>query len=98
MTEADINAIESFVMKMYIKLSKISLTDLRIDMFKSLTENDLWKLPPGRRALEKHIRRACYHAGYVWQLVIFLSLIVKAGDRYLKEICISHNGNRKGVQ
>ena len=33
-TEADINAIESFVMKMYTKLSKISLTDFRIDMFK----------------------------------------------------------------
>ena len=97
-TEADMNAIESFVTKMYIKLSKISLTDLRIDMFKSLTDKDLWKLPPSRRALEKHIRRACYQAGYVWQLVIFLSLIVKTGDRYLKEICISHNGNRKGVQ
>ena len=66
-TEADMNAIESFVMKMYTKLSKISLTDLRIDMFKSLTDNDLRKLPPSRRALGQHTRRACYQAGYVWQ-------------------------------
>ena len=28
-TEAEINGIENFVMKMYTKLSKISLTDLR---------------------------------------------------------------------
>ena len=58
-TEADMNAIESFVMKMYTKLSKISLTDLRIDMFKSLTDNDLRKLPPSRSAPEQHTRRAC---------------------------------------
>ena len=50
-TEADMNAIESFVMKMYTKLSKISLTDLRINMFKSLTDDLQW-LPPSRRALE----------------------------------------------
>ena len=64
-TEADTNAIESFVMKMYIKLSKISLTDLGINMFKSLTENGLRKLPPSRGVLEQHTRRACYQAVYV---------------------------------
>ena len=31
-TEADMNPIESFIMKMYTKLSKISLTDLQIDV------------------------------------------------------------------
>ena len=36
-------------------------------MVKPLTDNDLWKLPPSRRALEQHTRRACYQAGYVWQ-------------------------------
>ena len=66
-TEADMDAIESFIMKMYTKLSNISFTDLRINMFKSLTNNDLRKLPPSRRALEQHTRRTCYQAGYVWQ-------------------------------
>ena len=32
-----------------------------------LMDSDLWKLPPSRRALEQHTRRACYQAGYVWQ-------------------------------
>ena len=36
-------------------------------MFKSLTDNNLWKLPPSRRALKQHTRRACYQTGYVWQ-------------------------------
>ena len=67
LTEADMNVIESFVMKMYAKLSKISLIDLKIDMFKSLTDNDLRKLPPSRTALEQRTRRACYQAGYIWQ-------------------------------
>ena len=43
------------------------MTDLRIDMFKSLTDNDLQKLPPSRIALEQDTRRACYQVGYVWQ-------------------------------
>ena len=99
-TEADMNAIESFIMKMYTKLSNISFTDLRINMFKSLTNNDLRKLPPSRRALEQHTRRTCYQAGYVWQesVVISLSLILKTGDGYLKEICISHDSNKKSIQ
>ena len=54
-------------MKVYTKLSKISLTDLRINMFKSLTDNHLRKLPPSRRALEQLIRGAYYQGGYVWQ-------------------------------
>ena len=52
LAEADMNAIENFVMKMYTKLSKI-LTN--------------WKLPRNRRAFEQHTRRACCQAGYVWQ-------------------------------
>ena len=27
----------------------------------------MWKLPPSKRALEQHTRRAYYQAGYVWQ-------------------------------
>ena len=97
--EADMNAIESFVLKMYTKMGRTSLTDLQINMFIFLTDNDLRKLPAGRRALKQYTRRACYQAGYVWQeLVISFSLITKIGDGYLKEICISHDGNRKTVQ
>ena len=66
-TEAGMNVIEYFVMKMYTKLSKISSTNLRINMFKSLTDKDLRKLPPSRKTLEQHTRRACYQAGYVCQ-------------------------------
>ena len=65
--EADMNGIENFAMKMYTKLSNISLTDLRIDMLKSLTDNDLRKLGPSRRAPKQHTKRACYQFGYVWQ-------------------------------
>ena len=36
-------------------------------MFKSLTDNDLRKLPPSTRALEQLTSGACYQAGYVWQ-------------------------------
>ena len=99
-TEADMKTIESFVMKMYTKLSKISLTDLRIDTFKSLTDNDLRKLPPSRRALEQHTRRAFYQAGYVWQESVgdLTLLNPENWDGYLKEICISHDGSRKNVQ
>ena len=102
-TDADMNAIERFVMKMYPKLSKMSLTDLRIDMFISLTNNDLRKLPLSRRALEQHGRAL---EELVVELVMFgksqlvipLSLILKTGDGYLKEICISHDGNKKSVK
>ena len=51
-TDADMNVIESFVMKMCTNLNKMSLADLRIDVFISLTNNDLRKLPLSRRALE----------------------------------------------
>ena len=102
-TDADMNAIERFVMKMYTKLSKMSLTDLQIDMFISLTNNDLRKLPLTRRALEQHGRAL---EELVVELVMFgksqlvipLSLILKTGDGYLKEICISHDGNKKSVK
>ena len=102
-TDADMNAIERFVMKMYTKLSKMSLTDLQIDMFISLTNNDLRKLPLSRRALEQHGRAL---EELVVELVMFgksqlvipLSLILKTGDGYLKEICISHDGNKKSVK
>ena len=102
-TDADMNAIERFVMKMYAKLSKMSLTDLQIDMFISLTNNDLRKLPLSRRALEQHGRAL---EELVVELVMFgksqlvipLSLILKTGDWYLKEICISHDGNKKSVK
>ena len=83
-TDADMNAIERFVMKMYAKLSKMSLTDLQIDMFISLTNNDLRKLPLSRRALEQH-RRALEELVVELvmfgksQLVISLSLILKTG-------------------
>ena len=50
--------------KMQRKLSKIPLTDLRINMFKSLTDNNLRRLSPSRRALEQHFRRACYQTCY----------------------------------
>ena len=69
-TKTDMNATESFVMEMYTKLSKISLTDLRIDMFKSLKDNVLRKLPPSTRALKKHTRRAFNKAGCVWQELV----------------------------
>ena len=36
-------------------------------MVKPLTDNDLRKPPPSKRALEQHTRRACYQAGYVWK-------------------------------
>ena len=84
-TDADMNAIERFVMKMYAKLSKMSLTDLQIDMFISLTNNDLRKLPLSRRALEQHgraleelvVELVMFGKS---QLVISLSLILKTGD------------------
>ena len=100
MTEADMKAIESFAMKMCTKLSKKLLTDLRIDSFKSLTDNDLRKLPPSRRALEQHTRRAFYQAGYVWQESVgdLTLLNPENWDGYLKEISISHEGSRKSVQ
>ena len=83
-TDADMNAIERFVMKMYTKLSKMSLTDLQIDMFISLTNNDLRKLPLSRRALEQHgraleelvVELVMFGKS---QLVISLSLILKTG-------------------
>ena len=40
------------------------MTDLQINMFKSLTDN-LRKLPPSRRALEKHSSEAFSQAGYI---------------------------------
>ena len=64
-TEADIMTIENFVITTHTKWSKISLTDLQIDMFKSLTDNNLRKLAPSRAALEQHTRRACYQNDYV---------------------------------
>lgn len=84
MTDADMNVIESFVMKMCTNLNKMSLADLRIDMFISLTNNDLRKLPLSRRALEQH-RRALEELVVELvmfgksQLVISLSLILKTG-------------------
>ena len=39
-------------------------------MFKSLTGNDLRKLPRSRRALEQLTSGACYQAGYVWQVSV----------------------------
>ena len=68
-TEADMNGIENFILKTYTKLSEISLINFGINMFKSLTVNDLRlrKLSPSRRALEQLTREACYQAGYVWQ-------------------------------
>ena len=78
------NVIESFVMKMCTNLNKMSLADLRIDMFISLTNNDLRKLPLSRRALEQHgraleelvVELVMFGKS---QLVISLSLILKTG-------------------
>ena len=69
-------------------------------MFKSLTENGLRKLPPSRGVLEQHTRRACYQAVYVWQESVGdLTLPNPENwDGCLKEICITHDGNRKSVQ
>ena len=30
------------------------------------TDNDLWKLPHSREALNYHTKQACYQAGYLW--------------------------------
>ena len=68
--EADMNAIESFALKMYTKMGRTSLTDLQSNMFIFLTDNDLRKLPAGRRALKQYTRRACYQVGYAWQELV----------------------------
>ena len=71
------NAIESFVMKIYTKMSTTSLTDLRIGVFKSLTDNGLQKLPPSRRALNNTLEELVMFGKS--QLVISVSLIPKTG-------------------
>ena len=76
-TEAYMNATESFVIKIYTKMSTVSLTDLRIGVFKSLTDNDLQKLPPSRRALNNTLEELIMFDKS--QLVISVSLIPKTG-------------------
>ena len=41
------------------------MADLQINMFKTLTGNDLRKLTPSRRALEQHTSEAFSQAGYI---------------------------------
>ena len=53
MMKRGINAVKIFVMKMYTKLS--IMTDLHVDFFKYLKENNLWKVPLTKKPLEpKH--------------------------------------------
>ena len=53
--------------------SPSDVTEADMNVTESLRYEDihkfanLRKLPPSRRALEQHPRRACYQAGYVWQ-------------------------------
>ena len=44
-----------------------SLAAHRLKAFLKSTDDDLRKLPPSRAALEQHVRRSCYQAGYLWQ-------------------------------
>ena len=44
-----------------------SLGAHRVKAFLKSTDDDLRKLPPSRAALEQHVKRSCYQAGYLWQ-------------------------------
>ena len=70
----DFNLVENFIIEMCSKTGKhTSLTTLRVETFKSSSYNYLPKLPSSSEALFQHTKRACYQAGYLCYLPVYMA-------------------------
>ena len=66
-TDAVFTEIEQMVSSMYCAShSFTSLSELRYELFKSSTSNDLRKIPPSTDALQLPVLRSSYVTGWVW--------------------------------
>ena len=59
--------IQQFVIFVYLrKFETIDIDELRCDMFEKSSSNDLRVLPPSKNALQLHVFRSTYQAGWIW--------------------------------
>ena len=62
--------LEKFVFEIHAVRKVDSLIQARLDIFMMSTDNYLRKLPPGREALIRQTKRACFQTGYLWRELI----------------------------
>ena len=60
-----IQTIARFVTYAYIK-TETNLNSARLNIYTSSVKGDLRALPPSADALNLHVRRCCYQAGWIW--------------------------------
>ena len=64
-TQANLSVIERFVTYAFIG-TDLEIEDARYTIFLSSTSDNLRELPPSRNALEQHILRSAFQAGWIW--------------------------------
>ena len=65
-----IQTVERFVILMYSRTSdSYDINETRMTLFTKMSRS-IDHIPPTRAALEEHVRRAAYQAGYVWALPV----------------------------
>ena len=66
--DAQLNVVEEFVMDVYFpkrKITKQSLSEMRLENFLAMPNMDLRLLPPSRKGLYHHVLRACIQGGWI---------------------------------
>ena len=73
MEENDLNLIDKYVCAAYESHNRFHTNDfnrLRFLLSTKSSENKLRKLPPTRKALQFHILRSAYAAGWIWGVTL----------------------------
>ena len=59
--------IETFVASLYLKSKEtMTVNDVRFELYANSSSDNFRELPPSRDALEQHILRSSYQAGWIW--------------------------------
>ena len=59
--------LQQFVVFVYLKkFGTIDIDELRCNMFQNSSSNELRVLPPSKDALQLHVFRSAYQAGWIW--------------------------------